>query len=377
MGGTMKGPKKSFCTLVDEAQLRKHEEEKTKPSPYYPLRPSSAGYCSRKLAYELASFEGLSKKLHEDRPANVIRLLSLGTSVEWHTLKYLEQSLTNYKIKYKQQVVSLFNLPTGRLIEGSMDAVMVPTDGTSPPGVLDVKSKGDGWSAGYRSRWEEEKDRYSKLSSVDQFEEDGFWIADPMAFLNEVGEDALVSNICQINLYIGSAFMQERKADWGSILRYNKNNSKHIEVRFAYSQELFDHIKKKFSDIEHAVLMDKNPNKVEKEFILGSQACSYCPYQVRCWPDASAKKEYYKSLPKKTWATKVAELEGRDTILGHFAAYDKASKQADKLDVLEAKILKEMESHDVKKIQLEDGRVYEMVFLKSPKPHLELRRSKW
>lgn len=372
----MRGPSQSFCSLVDEALLKKQKESQEKPDQYFPLRPSSAGYCARKLAYELAAFEGLADKIHEARPASVIRLLSLGNGIEWHVLKYLE-TITSHKIRYKQQVVSLFNLPSGRLIEGSVDAVMMPVDpkkGT--PGVLDVKSKGDGWSVAYKTRWEEEKDRYSRLASVEQFEEDGFYIKDVIAFLNEVGEDALVANITQINSYIGSDFMQERGADWGSILRYNKNNSKHIEVRFAYSPALFALTKKKFSDIENAVLKKKKPELIEKEFVLGSQACGFCPYQGRCWPDVDAKRAHFKTYPKKQWATKVAELEGAPALRDYFSELDIASAASSSLDNIETKILKEMESHDVRKIMLDDGRIYEAVFLKSPKPHLELRRSK-
>lgn len=374
----MKGPQKSYCDMVDEALLAKQEAEQKSGDTYFPLRPSSAGYCGRKLAYELAANEKIIEKRYETRKPSIIRLLSLGHGIEYHVLRYLD-SIPGYKVKFKQQVVSLFNLPSGRLIEGSVDAVMWPSDPTLTPGLLDVKSVGDRWAQAYQSAWDQMKAKYERMQTVERFGEDAFYVKDPIAFLNDVGEDALVANIMQINLYGCSSFMKERKVDHGIVMRYNKNSSKHMEVRFDLSDDLYEYVKEKFCAIETSVMEKRDPALVDRDFALGSQACAFCPYADMCWEGANTKKPYYNTLPKKRWATRIGEL-GDDKVAAELKEmFDKvmqAESVIDQAKAVEGKILTRMANLRIQRIKLDENNVFEAKELKSPKPHFELRRTK-
>jgi hypothetical protein len=357
------GPAQSFCTLLDEALLEQAEAEKLKPL-YYPLRPSAAGYCSRKLAYELAAFNGTQEKIWEDRRPSVIRLLALGSAIEGQSLKELEL-IPGFQVKFKQQVVEMFKLPSGRIIEGSVDAVMWSSEHKA---LLDVKSVGLRYHSTHGNSWEALIDKYDKLSTMQRFDRNAWWIEKPSEFLKEVGEDALVANICQINLYTCSSFMQDRGIKMGVVYRYNKANSEHMEVRFKPDQELFEAIKEKYTLIETSP-----PDEVPKDFVIGSQACAFCVYASRCWPEKDAKKEYIKTFPKLEEG--LAEIEATPELAKPFAELAKYEALLQRMEQVETSILKVMIEKDIERIQLSDGQIYKKVFLKSPKPHYELRRS--
>lgn len=364
------GPKKSYVDLLDETLLANQKKEQEGKG-YYPLRPSASGYCSRKLAYELAAFEGKGEKIHEDRKPNVIRLLGLGHQIEYGALKELAL-IPGMSIKFKQQVVSMFKLPSGRIIEGSTDAVMWSEESR---GLLDVKSVGNRWSAGFQSRWDEMMHHYDTLTTMVKFGHNSWWVEDPIAFFEEVGEDSLVANITQVNLYACSPFMQERGIDHGSIFRYEKASSQISEVRFKPSMELFNRVKRRFGDIEKAVAKG-DPELVKRDFGLGSQACAYCPYRSKCHPSANATKEHYKTMPKKNWAERLENLEGAPLLEKLFNDYLTQEKVVKDHEITKAAILKELADHEIRKVKLQDGQVFEVKTLQSPKPHNQLRRGK-
>lgn len=366
----MIGPSKSYCSLVDEQLLEQYLKEQEGDA-YYPLRPSSAGYCARKLAHQLNAYMGHEPKVVEDRKASVIRLLNLGHSIEYHVLKYME-NMPGFKLRFKQQVVSLFKLPSGRLIEGSMDAVLWSEEHKA---VMDVKSVGNGWSKAYATRWDEMLAKYDSLPTMKKFDEGAYYIEDVMAWLDEVGEDALVANVFQLNLYACSDFLRERGVNHAVLMRYCKNDSKHHEIRFKPSMELFKLVEEKFAVIENAV-MKKRPEEVPKEYALGSMACGFCPYQERCHGDADAKRAYFKTLGPKRWAKRVNEIHGGEKLAQMLNELKAAElKQAAK-ERLEKEIIVELDNLGVSKVKLETGEVYEIKQYKSPKPYAALVRSK-
>jgi hypothetical protein len=363
------GPTKSLASLLDEETLKKAEADK-EGHQFFPLRPSSAGYCGRKLAHDYAAYIGLKAKVHEDRKPNIIRLLSLGHSIEYHALQQLKL-LPGYRLAFKQQVVSMFTFPSGKIMEGSVDACLWHDD-PDMRAVMDIKSVGDRFSKSFGSAWDEEIESFSKMSSMTKIDDYGYYIEDPVAFIAEVGESPLVANIAQINMYLHSPFIQERGIKWGTVYRYLKNSSKHFEIRFKASPTLFNKVKAKYIAIESLVKTANDVYKIKQDHILGDKACSYCPYRPDCYPDAT-KKEIYASYPGKKWATRVSEMEGADELRQLFAPYIQASLIGKSATVIEKQIMVVMQEHSVDKIKLDDNTVYEIKYLKSG---AELRRSK-
>lgn len=355
------GPARSYCGLLDDAlAARDAAPQETK---YYPLRPSSAGYCSRKLAYSLAAYRGTIPDMPDPRRPNIMRLLDLGHSIEYHALNVFKKYLPDLEQRFKQQVVDMFRLDSGRLIEGSVDVAFV-----THKALVDVKSVGPRWSKGYKSTWDEMLAKYEGMSTVIKFDENAFYVHDVKAFFEEVGEDALVANITQLNLYLCTEFMKARGLDHGVIYRYNKADSRHMEVRFSPSLELYEDIRKKFNLIDQA----PTPADVPRGALLGSMACAYCPWATQCWPEiAETKKEFYKTLPKKKWADRTpAALQGM------FDSLDVTTPSQKEADRLTTAILQYMTEEKLGKVKLADGRVFEAKYLASPKPHYELRLTK-
>ena len=376
------GPEKSYCDLLDEAieAKLKQEQEDKKSGKYkgaFPLRPSAAGKCSRALAYDLMSWRGFADYPYETFKPSVYRLLQLGTSVEWSALRNFKE-VKSIRQAYGQQTVTLFRLPEYKdqpsiLIEGSVDSVFI---NDKSKGVVDVKSVGNGWSAAYSNRWDEMLAKYAGMSSLHQFGESAFYADDVIAFLQELGDDRLSENIIQINGYCMSQFMLDRGIDHGAVYRYSKVDSKHMEIRFRPSEQLFRYVEDKFKRINEAVI-DKEPERIEKDYLLGAMQCSFCPYKTMCWPEADAKKSYFKTLPPKKWPKRTSEMgETGDTLEMLVKQLDVVSEAAADLKPLEKDILKIMVDAKQYRIELSDGRVYEAKFLKTPQPHYELRRSK-
>jgi hypothetical protein len=362
------GPSKSFVTLVDEALIARAEEEK-KTRGSYPLRPSAAGYCSRKLAHDLSGWMGYSEKVWEYKKPSVLRLLSLGHSIEFQALKELAL-IQGFEVKFKQQVVEMFRLPSGRIIEGSVDSVMWSEEHKA---LLDVKSVGLRHHSAFGNTWNAMINKYDRMKSMMRFDENAWWIENPMDFMAEIGEDALVANIAQINLYACTKFMQDRGVTVGVVYRYSKANSELMEIRFKPSMELFNKIQVKYSLIEEKVNA-KAIEDVPKDFVLGSLACAFCPYASTCWPHKDAKKEYFKTFPKKIWPESISNLDAKQELSELFNKLAVLEDHSTNKSVVESTILLHMENSQVDKIQLDNGAIYQRVFLKSPRPHFELRR---
>jgi hypothetical protein len=384
MTSKLLGPDVGLTDLLDAAVLSKQEDELAQPARFLPLRPSASGYCARKLAYEYSAYHGLNEKIHEVKKAHTIRLLDLGHHIEKAALDQLYRA-GMFKLKYKQQSLHFttldgYTLPDGKAIpsthiEGSPDVVIEYHDGSV--GLYDIKSKNTKFSSWRDNTWEESLWQLGHMSSVQRIGDSktAFWIPDIMAFFDENHDESLQQNITQTNYYALNPFMQQRKVSFGGILRYAKNDSQIIELRFALSQERYDYVNAKFKEIHENA---STPEKIKKEMMLGSQACAYCPYNVRCWPEINAKKEHYKTLPDKEWATDVDRLPPE---ISHAfdelqVTFDEAQKASSLLDKVKEKMLLLMQQVDKTKIKTSDGQVFEAKFLKSPQPHYDVRKGK-
>lgn len=361
----MNGPTTSYIERLDTALL---DKAKASTKKRYPLSPSAAGKCSRALAHDLAAYHGMEEKLEEVRPGRVERLLSLGNYVEGQIVDELKL-LKDFDIRFTQQTVDLFTLPSGRVVEGSTDVALWSEKYKC---VMDVKTIGDRFHSQFGTKWRGLIMDYSRMASVEVFGTNAFYIKDLTAFLEEVNpEDSIVSNLLQLNGYCCSPFFAGRNVDHGVILRYLKNTSELMEVRFAPSLVEFRKLQEKFARIENAVLVDKDPTKVAKDYILGSMFCAYCPQKNKCHP-AAGKRDFYKNTPKQ-WPTRTKDLEKGAELEGMLREREAIELTKEALAKLDTEILLMMDGHDVEKIELNNGDVYVSVKLSKS---TELRRSK-
>lgn len=363
------GPPVGYTDLLDQVIL--DEENAISTREYAPLRPSAAGKCTQALAYEQQEYLGQAEYQGERKAPNVVRLLSLGNSVEYSAMTFFAKLKKNFGIdvKYKQQVVTVGVLSNGTRIEGSCDMALVHPDWKA---VADVKSFKDAFHKAFGTKLDATLDKYDRLKSLVKLSDTAWYAPDPVAFLDEIGlDDYLCDNILQLNLYLMSDFFQERGFDHGVIYKYGKNDSKHYELRFPPSQILKDRVLAKFSAAATGV-------GVTQDFQLGSMRCSFCPYNSQCYPKDDPRKAYFATWPKKEWPTDLHKVpaEHRDqlgSMLGQFGELEESDETKKKL---EAKITKLCWDLGIKKIRLDESRIYEVKLLKSPREHLELRRGK-
>lgn len=377
-----KGPPVGITDLLDfeitEKLKAEAEDRKAGKVKYYPLRPSSAGHCSRKLALELMEYRG---KAFYNKPLiepHVDRLFSLGHAVEWSVLKKLEL-VSMFQQKYQQQTLHLFTIERpgfeDEICEGSCDSVLFSKDYR---GVIDVKSKKDGWSVAFKSKWDELLDNLSHFESLQKVSDQCFYAEDLTALIEELNGDWIVDNLLQLNLYANSEFLRDRGIDFAGLVYYNKNDSRMFELRFNPSKEKFNYVKEKYTKIAKIVDSDEI-EKTVCEFPVGSIRYAFCDcHKMLPYSDQDPIKTYFRTLPKKIWPKKVSELKGKDKkeISTLYKEFQKASKASEKLKRIEEKILQILLNQKIAKIEFDDGAVYEVKFLKTPREHYELRRSK-
>lgn len=363
------GPQTGYTDILDRATIEKLEDNKEK---YYPLRPSSAGYCGRRLGYSMIEYLGIEDISSNVKPPSLDRLLNLGHSVEYSAIQNFK-NIKEVQIKYKQQVVTVFTLEDGRLIEGSCDGVFWSDD---HKGIFDIKSVKDGWSNAYSSRWQETLAKYKGMASLQEISPSAWYAESLSDFIMELGSDFLVDNLFQLNLYACSNFFLERGVDHAVIYKYNKNTSDHYEIRFKPDKAVADYVKSKF-DLVNTKARENKVDEIPKDYNLGSLQCSFCPYATKCWGDTvNPTKEYFKTLPYRKWPKDSNRLASYKEIEAAFVEYKNADKEAEKRSRFEETLLTLMEKEDIMKLKLDDGSVWERKLLKSPRPHYELRRSK-
>lgn len=372
----IRGPQVGFTDLLDAALMKKQREDrekiKTGEKKRFPLRPSSAGACSRQLALQLMEYRGLA--FYEDTPLmepKVLRLLELGHSVEWRVLQSFR--LLKIEQRYKQQIVELFNINSKthqkQVIEGSCDVVFWTP---KYKGVGDVKSKKDGWSNCYRSRWDEEMHRLGKMNNVKQFTETAFYADDLEAFIEELNNDFLVDNLLQINLYASSAFMIRHGINFGFLYRYNKNSSEHMEIRFRPSKRMVKRVQQKFALVSK-IVDQEDVDAMVCDFPVGSMRHAFCNcHKIKPYAEHDPTKKWYETLPAKVWPKDLARLSGAKELKRLFDAY----LEGRELIKTENQIVQMLLDQKCKKVRLPDDQIFEIKYLKSPRPHYELRQSK-
>lgn len=346
-----------------------------------PLRPSAAGKCERELAYELMEFRGLAKYEKELIKPDLHRLFALGHSIEYHILQQFKEQFKHIdiSIRYQQQALSFKHLESkidpkfDAWIEGSIDFVLWSKDFKA---IGDVKSKKEKFSSYRDSSWEDDFWKYSKMKSLQKIGEDAFYADDVISFLDEVNDPFLAMNFMQLNLYAMNPFIVERKIDHCVLIYYSKNTSRVRELRFRPSQELYDYVINKFTNVFNAI-ENNDLESTKKEFTLGSMKCAFCSYKSVCWSDEDPLKAFFKNLPPKRWPKDTSKMGDEGIVLEElYETFKHAEVAAEDLPKAENELLELLTELKVDKIRFADGNIYEVKLYKSPREHFRLKRGK-
>lgn len=367
------GPSVGYIDLLDHHLTTKLTKERDGGRDYHPLRPSSAGKCTKELAYEIDEYLNKTNYDKEAMNPDTHRLLSLGHSIEWNILRMFEE-VELFEVRYKQQVVSFFkidNYEDKRWIEGSIDAVIWSPQHKA---VIDVKSKKNNFSSWSSSQWDEHSAKYSKMLSVKQLTDRVFWVDNLDAFLEESDDPFLAANFYQLNMYANSQFLLERLVDHAAVIQYNKNDSRLRELRFRPSKSVYDKTRAKFELVAANGNAGGTPDAVRRDFALGSIKCAFCSFKRACWPGDDALKAYFQTWPKKKWPDRTENLgaigQELENLFVRYSEKENAEKEKARIEGLIVLIMNE---EKLEKVQLQDNSVFEMRALQKG---LVIRRAK-
>lgn len=365
----MLGPEKGYLDILDEHLSKQAEKAASEQRVYSPLRPSAAGKCAHELATEYAQYKGLLPTKQEVTSPELQRIFALGHSIEWLMIRQLEQ-VPGFKIRYKQQVVRFGTLSDGTNLEGSLDLTIFFN---GHGGICDWKSKKDRFSGYGATGWNEADEGYAKMQTVERVSDSLFWIDNLPEFLAELKDPWLKPNFIQLNLYACTDFIKESGIDHASLFYFNKNDCRLREMRFRPSEEVYQATKDKFFRVHDTVTQAPPASVAEVVSSLRCPVSSTCNF---CWPD-EARKSYFATLPPKKWPKDTNRLGKLGTQIEElFQAYSEVQANVQAGEQVHDAIVKLMLDKDETKIKLENGEVWEAKFLKTPRPHHELRRGK-
>ena len=377
------GPQMAYTDLVDHCINQSSDNFHA-----FPLRPSSAGRCERALAFELAEYLGLGTFEKEKREPNVKRLLGLGSSVEYAIIrdfKKLEDFSDDMLIRYKQQSIELFTLeggPMPRVVEGSCDLAIMNKDNTSG-GILDAKSAKDKFSRAFRTYWDGMMDRFDGMESIQRLPNSklGWYAPNLREFLLELNDPFFEDNFLQTNLYASSKWAKRHGIDHGSIIRYNKNDSRWVELRFAPCDDLYESVRQKFQRVYTKVMEMKDIEEIKSDrcsYGLGHIKNAFCACHRYAGQDTGEARlqAYFDTFSKRKSPAKVTD----EATVKLFNEYEVAVERVDVANSLEKEITKALEGRKANKFELPNGNIYEVKVLKSGGPgggpRAVLRRSK-
>lgn len=376
------GPSMGLNQIIDAFTMQ-IVEERSKENKYYPLRPSAAGKCEMELGYEYMENQGYAKYEKELTPPAVHRLLNLGGNIEYHANNEMRSAFAKMpqpiQMKYKQQVVTICRLGSGKIIEGSIDLWLETPEWRC---LADWKSKADRYSQFFKSSWDEFVEKLVATGFAHSFGEDAVYITDLEGFLANNKDAFFNNNLYQLNLYACTEFARERKLTFCSIMQYSKNDSRIREIRFTPSQAVADKVIAKFQKVAEVIDRTKKTEELTREYTLGSQKCGFCSFKKQCYPEDDALKLYFKTFPPKQWSKDFDRLPTTartqlEPLFQEFLALDSTLK---KQEQAEEKIVKVLDGIGVYKVKFTNGHVYQMKRLKSGGPgngeRYVLRRSK-
>lgn len=372
------GPSVGFTDLLDHVtneKIQKDAEAFAKgEKKSNPLRPSSAGKCSRDLALDLMGYRGIKHYPKPNITPDIYRVFSLGHAVEYDILKHFW--LLPLEVKYKQQQLEMFkierkdpSLPP-EYLEGSCDFVLWHDLYRC---IGDVKSKKAKYSSYLSSSWEEDFAKFAALPSVDIITESALWIEDLDAFLKDIGDDFIADNFAQLNAYAHSEFITKRAINFATLLYYNKNTSQLKEIRFKPSLTQYEKLKEKFNRV--SLLVDDGKIPEQCDFTPGNIRYAFCNCHQMLDPGtAEPRKLWFQTFPKKSWPTDLAKMPIE--LQKDLKIWSTKQKTLETQKALEERIIAGMLEKKIKKVKVSPEEIYELKFLKTPREHFEIRKAK-
>jgi len=211
----------------------------------------------------------------------------------------------------------------------------------------------------------------------------GFWVEDIEAFLVELDDPFFEANFVQLNLYATNEEFVKREIDHACIIQYNKNDQRLREIRFLPSLALAEKTKAKF----HMALLaadQGDPEIAPRDYMLGSIKCAFCDFKGMCWPTPTDPSEdplklYFKNLPKKYWAKKLEDFDDelQADLRKAYEAYRVAESSTKELKSAETELARLMlQEANTWKLKFDDGMVLQAKELKTPRPHITVRKGK-
>jgi hypothetical protein len=353
-----------LTALANEGLRKEIHEEFTKWNTRdgierFPLSPSQIGKCGLKLARDLAHYLGLRDYPRglDSRDPRTMRIFKRGDLLETALVADLEKG--GVEVIDRQRRVRLFQLSDKHDVSGSIDGIGI-IRGSGARFLVDFKSKGAFYSAGFKDSISEFFGEMVQTGVVEMLGEKGdecYFITDVKKLFDLISmDDFFVDYILQLNSYAFAEGMEP--VDFVSLYYENKNSCHNYEVRWVPHPALFEYARNKLQFIYDTVLT-KGPEAVEKEFALGSAKCRLCEYNTLCYGtfEPKPKGEVIKGGLSN-------ELDGKWVKGIQWKAF---------LEKMEAQILVEMENRGLTHITTSDGMTYTRKFLKTPKPHYELR----
>jgi hypothetical protein len=334
----------------------------------FPLSPSQIGKCGLALARNLAHYLGVADypRTEDFLESRVKRIFARGHLLESALISDLEK-FTPLKIEGQQQRVKLFPVAKGVHIEGSIDGLAVHTEGDTTI-LVDFKSKGAFYSSGFKDSIDQFFQELRQTGLVEEIGETAFLIADVKALFDVISlDDFFVDYLLQLNSYAFAVHAEDvkkpLKVDFVSLYYENKNTCANYEIRWVPHKALFEYAQKKFKYIYETVTTE-GPEAVPKEFSLGSARCRLCDHNELCWGKYEPKNNAEKG---KIFVAMPPEIDKgfSDSVA---AEYAKEKFEADAITFMSK------QTPEATHFTTVAGVTYEKKFLKSPKPHYELRQ---
>lgn len=328
----------------------------------FPLSPSQFGKCALALARNLSHYLGSG-----DYPRNsdylkprTKRIFARGHLLESALIEDMEK-YTPLRIQHKQARVRLFSLSGEHHVEGNIDGLAVHEE-AGVKILVDYKSKGAFYSSAFNDSIAEFFQEMRQTGLVEEFHPNSFLITDVKALFDIMRlDDFFVDYLLQLNGYAFAGDVEKPRVDFVALYYENKNTCGNYEVRWVPRRELFDYAKTKMQYVYDTV-RSQGAEAVPKDFQLGSSRCKLCDHNERCWG---------KYEPKPNTNRVLGRLD--DTLDRALRA---AQREHHVVARVEDEVLQYMERNSLTHITTNDGLTYERKFLKSPKPHYELRLSK-
>lgn len=363
-----------------EEEIQREEKERLKGKSHrFPLSPSQFGGCARALALSLAEFTGMGLWPCEPLDSRAKRRFTRGYDIEYSMMKQLKKYVPIAQ-GFGQQYLEMARTPDDKyVIGGSMDTLFMSQEHM----IVDIKSKATYFSSYMSDAFEETFDAIANMPGVTTFGVRSLYIEDIDSFYDRYNKDDFISRyFLQLNAYGACDWSANFRSNLFpgvvgisavALLFENKNNHVMAEIRWKPSRKLYDYSIKRMLDIYQWVVIDKkDPVKYKADYTLGSLACRLCPRKANCWGDT----RHPYNGPKKAWPIDANRVENSAALEAIYDKYKNVLTAKYDHDNLEEELVKEMVASGETKIRFVDGRVYELKYLKTPKPHYELRPSK-